>query len=144
MCSFGEFSRNDWPKLIHFKKDFSTYLFFASSLLGQKKELEKLSSFGTDGEKALIDAFSHEFHFSRHLTCFIHVCRNVKEELAKCDTSEEIKQSIVDIFGKPVGSTFIEGLVDANDEDDFQEMLKFLIEKWSGYKSCATFLWSAK
>lgn len=34
---------------------------------------------GTDGEKALIDAFSHKFHLSRHLTCFIYVHRNIKQ-----------------------------------------------------------------
>ena len=65
-----------------------------SSLLGQKKELEKLRSLGTDGKKALISAFSHEFYFSRHLTCFIPVRRNVKEELAKRDIFKEIEQSI--------------------------------------------------
>jgi len=49
------------PTLVHYKKSFQTYLFFASSLVGLKKELDHLHAFGTDGEKALFDAFSHEF-----------------------------------------------------------------------------------
>ena len=56
------------PVLIHYKKDFQMYLFFASSLVGQKKSWINCA-FGSDGEKASIDAFSHEFHLSRHLTC---------------------------------------------------------------------------
>lgn len=46
------------PVLIHYRKTFETYLFFASSMIGLKKELQNLHAFGTDGEKALIDAFS--------------------------------------------------------------------------------------
>ncbi len=71
------------PVLIHYKKTFQTYLFFASSMIGLKKELENIHAFGTDGEKALINAFSHEFRFAVHLTCFIHVRRNIKDELSK-------------------------------------------------------------
>ncbi len=128
------------PVLIHYKKDFQTYLFFASSLVGKKKELMKLRAFGTDGEKALIDAFSHEFHLSRHLACFIHVRRNIKEELSKCGVPQEVRGSILDdVFGKQVGSTFIEGLVDASDDCDFKEKLDLLIDKWSDLELCAPF-----
>lgn len=39
---------------------------------------------GTDGEQPLIDAFLHEFGFALHLTCFIHVRRNIKDKLSEC------------------------------------------------------------
>ena len=45
------------PIMIHYRKSFSMYLFFASTLLGMKPELSNLKSFGTDGEEALFDAF---------------------------------------------------------------------------------------
>ena len=52
------------PVLIHCKKTFSTYLFFASSLVGLCKKLLSVKAFGTDCEEALADAFSHEFSSS--------------------------------------------------------------------------------
>jgi hypothetical protein len=39
------------PILIHYRKSFSTYLFFTSSLVGLRKELCGIKAFGTDGEK---------------------------------------------------------------------------------------------
>jgi hypothetical protein len=51
------------PILIHYRKTFSTYLYFASTLIGLRRDLEKLQAFGTDGELALVDAFGHEFGF---------------------------------------------------------------------------------
>ena len=61
--------------LIHYRKTFATYLFFASSIIGQCPQLQGVLSFGTDGERALIDAFRHEFSFSQHLTCFIFMSK---------------------------------------------------------------------
>ncbi len=57
------------------------------------------------GEKVVIDAFSHEFHLSRHLACFVCVRRNIKEELSKSGVPQEVRGSILDdVFGKKVGS----------------------------------------
>ena len=55
------------PTLIHYCKTFHTYLFFVSTLVGLCHELQALQAFGTDSEKALADAFSHEFHYAIHL-----------------------------------------------------------------------------
>ena len=119
------------PVLIHYRKTFFTYLFFASSLVGLSPQLQGIRAFGTDGEKALIEAFSHEFRFSQHLTCFIHVRRNIKEELNKCSIPSEVAKIMLDdIFGHHLGTIFEEGLVDVSDDDDFQKKLDALIEKW--------------
>ena len=67
------------PACIHYKKNFPTYLFFASTLIGQCRALEGVRAIGTDGEQPLIEAFKHEFGFSQHLLCSIHVRRNVKQ-----------------------------------------------------------------
>ena len=72
------------PTLIHYRKTFSRYMFFASSMIGLEKNPASLRAFGTDGEKALSDDFFlPEFNFAQQLTCFIHVRRNIKEELTK-------------------------------------------------------------
>ena len=48
------------PVLIHYRKTYDTYLFFASTLIGMDRSLERVQAFGTDGERALGDAFCHE------------------------------------------------------------------------------------
>ena len=119
------------PGCIHYKKSFATYLFFASSVIGQCRQLEGVRALGTDGELTLIDAFKHEFGFAQHMTCFIHVRRNVKDKLRECNIPTQLSTNILDdIFGKKLGSVYIEGLVDAQDSSDFQEKVARLIEKW--------------
>ena len=119
------------PACIHFKKSFATYLFFASTLIGQCRELEGVRAIGTDGEKALLDAFKHEFGFAQHLTCFIHVRRNVKDKLNECNISSQFTIEILDdVFGNKIGTVYVEGLVDADDVDDFDAKLESLLTKW--------------
>ena len=100
-------------------------------MVGHCKEIEQLRVFGTDGEKALIDAFTHEFPFAIHLTCFIHVRRNIKEELAKNSLPPDVQAIILDdIFGKKIGTTLFEGLLDVNTEAEFDDKLELLQSKW--------------
>lgn len=104
-------------------------------MIGQCREIEKLRVFGTDGEKALVDAFTHEFPFALHLTCFLHVQRNIKDELATTDFTQDRRSEILDdIFGKRVGTTFYEGLVDTKKEDEFENKLDALLCKWKKMK----------
>jgi hypothetical protein len=119
------------PVLVHYKKTFATYLFFASSLIGQCPQLQGIRAFGTDGEKPLIEAFKHELGFSQHLTCFIHVRRNIKEKLNSCDASSDVINVVIDdVFGRRMGPVLQEGLVDASDADDFSAKLQNLLDKW--------------
>ena len=118
------------PCCIHYKRSFATCLFFASTIIGQCSQLEFVRAIGTDGEKALIDAFKHEFGFAQHLTCFIHVRRNVKSKLHECDIPSQLSIEILDdVFGKTVGTTRVQGLVDACSEMYFQEKLDELVKK---------------
>ena len=66
------------PTLVHYRKTFGTYLFPASSL---SPDLRAVRAFGTDGEKALADAFGHEYRYATRLSCFIHCRRNLKQQL---------------------------------------------------------------
>ena len=56
------------PTLVHYRKSFGTYLFFASSLIGLRQDLLALQAFGTDGEKALANAFGHEYRYATQLS----------------------------------------------------------------------------
>jgi hypothetical protein len=122
------------PVLVHYKKTFATYLFFASSIIGQCPQLQGVLSFGTDGERALIDAFRHEFSFSQHLTCFIHVQRNIKEKLNTSSIPCDVARLVLDdIFGRKLGTVYEESLVDASDVDDFQAKVESLLSKWRNH-----------
>ena len=119
------------PTLIHYRKTFHTYLFFASTLIGLRRQLEALRVFGTDGEKALSDAFSHEFRYAIHLTCFNHCRQNIKREMQQLGYPENVILEILnDIFGHQEGSTFFEGLVDSSNEEEFESKLVTLKEQW--------------
>lgn len=127
------------PVLTHYRKTFATYLVFASSLVGLSYQLEGIRAFGTDGEKALSDAFSHEFGFSQRLTCFIHVRRNIKDKLTECNIPPYLSQKILDdVFGKKLGCVLVEGIVGATDDRDFQNKLEALLQSWHNLEMPST------
>jgi len=114
------------------QKVFCKLSFFASSLIGLCPQLQAIRVFGTDGEQPLINAFSHEFGFSQHITCFIHVQKNIKEKLTNCNIPSNVVLKVLnDVFGYRMGTVFQEGLVDSADVEDFQVKLESLIEKWN-------------
>ena len=119
------------PVMIHYRKTYETYLFFASSLVGMSRGLIHLKAFGTDGELALSDAFSHEFSSADHLICSIHMQRNIKQKLIDLRLPETKRNEILkDICGKQCDETLYEGLVDAADSLEFDEQLDYLQKKW--------------
>ena len=113
---------------------FAAYLFFASTLVGMCRPLQGVRAFGTDGEQALAEAFGHEFAFSQRLNCFIHVRRNVKDKCNEFHIPSDVSQKILnDIFGAKLGGVFIEGLVDASGDNDFQRKVDDAIVSWQNY-----------
>ena len=58
------------PMLVHRRKPFSSYHFFASSLVSLKPSISHLQAFGTDGEENLFSAFSAQFSHAKHPRCF--------------------------------------------------------------------------
>ena len=102
-------------------------------------QLEGIRAFGTDGEKALSDAFTHEFGFSQRLTCFIHVRKNIKDKFSECSVPSSLSQQILDdIFGKRMGGTLVEGIVDASDDSDFQSKLENCLQSWRSFEVTST------
>ena len=111
-----------------YKKSFATYLFFASSVIGQCRQLVSVHVIGTDGEQALIGTFKHEFGYAQNLTCFFHVRRNVKDKLHQCLVPAQVSTSIS--LAKKVGTVYTEGLVDASDTIDFDKKTRVAVERW--------------
>lgn len=79
--------------------------------------------FGTDGDKALVEAFAHNFP---------HLCRNIHERLHTLGIPPSVAEALLtDIFGKQHGSTYIESLVDCRSEQEFDEKLQGLERTWN-------------
>ena len=120
------------PVLVHQRMDFATFNYFGSSLVGFNKCLRNIRAFGTDGQEALIEAFSHSFPSALQLRCFIHFKKNILEKLAQYGISGQIADEFVaDIFGKRSGSTYYEGLVDSASEEEFSERLNNCMHTWN-------------
>ena len=85
------------PTLLYYHKTFGTYLFFATSLIGLRPELQALQAFGTDGEKALANAFDHEYLYIA-----------VRTESNNFDPEVSVPE---DGFGTQLGEVFAKGLV---------------------------------
>jgi hypothetical protein len=124
------------PVMVHYKKSFSTYLFFASTLVGIRPELSKLKCFGTDGEQALFEAFQTAFPEAIHLLCSLHMKRNIKAKLRELGVSESVQQIVIsDIFGQQIGSQHLEGLIDSESNDEFGKGYDIISQKWKGLDS---------
>ena len=119
------------PVMIHYKKSFASYLFFASSLIGLRPGLSNLLCFGTDGEEALYGAFKQVFPKAMHLLCSIHFRRNIKAKLHDLKIQEDNQEVVIsDIFGKQVAMQQIEGLLDSEDIEEFEKGFEMLLKKW--------------
>ena len=119
------------PMLVHYRKDFRTFLYFASTVVGLCPQLERLQAFGTDGETALIEAMAHEFGFATHLLCAIHLRRNIKQQLHDLNFPVEHRRKVLDeIFGGRRGSVYLEGLIDAKSAEDLDLKLAALKPEW--------------
>lgn len=93
------------PALVHQQKDFASFNYFISTLISHDKRLQNLLSFGTDGDKAIISALSHNFSCAVQLRCFLHFKRNMQEKLHSYGISKTVSAEFVaDVFGKQCGS----------------------------------------
>ena len=119
------------PMLVHQRKTMQSYHFLASSIVGLCPDLVKLNTFGTDGEKALENAFALQFKKASHLLCFLHVKDSIVRKLREIGICGESSQSFMfDIFGKQEGTHRYTGLVDAENATEFDEQLGNLKETW--------------
>ena len=79
--------------------------------MGLRPALSDLKTFGTDGEKALSNAFQKVFKEAKHLRCFLHFKSNSEDRLKSLHIPKfQHIEFLPDVFGNP---TDFEGLVDA-------------------------------
>ena len=117
------------PIFVHMRKDFSTYHFFASSLVSLKPEIANLKAFGTDGEAALEKALSTTFPAAVHVRCFLHFKGNIENKLRELGLPSTVSKEIVcDIMGR--ASALEHGLVDAKDQDELEVLLGAVKSRW--------------
>ena len=121
------------PILVHQQKKFSSYNFFASTLIGLRPSLRNVLAFGTDGECELSKAFATNFPNAIHLRCFRHFRANLSSKLKDLAIPSSIADEfLLEIFGKTEDGIHTEGIVDAKDTEAFQGKLEALQEKWDG------------
>ena len=120
------------PMLIHYHKQFRNYNFFFSTLVGLHRPLSDIQAAGTDGEKNIIEALSHQFKNVILLRCFRHLRVNIERHLTTAGTPKAaIGHYIREIFGW-VDSDGVrkEGLVDSKDISEFENNLSTIKSIW--------------
>ena len=60
------------PLLVHQKVDFPSFNYSASTLIDLRRELKRVLAFGSDGDKALVEALPHNFPFALQFCCSLH------------------------------------------------------------------------
>lgn len=121
------------PIFVHVRKDFSTYHFFSSSLVGQRRQLSSLQAFGTDGELALESAFTATFPQAQHVRCFLHFRGNVERKLQELGIPRSVSSEIIkDIMGCP--TQLQRGLVDAESPEKLDDMLSGFKRRWNEFE----------
>ena len=101
-----------------------------SSLVSRKPELVQLQCFGTDGEAALVNAFSAIFTKALHLRCFLHFRQNFERKLQQLGVSAVVnKEYQKDIFGDPQSLQL--GLVDVVSNAELKSKFTSLQNRWN-------------
>ena len=119
------------PVLVHQRKNFSSFNYFANTLVCFSRQIKRIKAFGTDGDQALIEAFSHNFSEAKQLRCFIHLKQNISGKLKDTGMPPSVCQEFIsDIFGKKSNAMTEEGLVDSSSIAEFDARLQSCKETW--------------
>ncbi|CAB4017313.1 Mitogen-activated kinase kinase kinase A [Paramuricea clavata] len=124
------------PLLLSQTKSFDAYNYFFSKLVGLRKDTRNVLAYGTDGEEELYRALKYNFPHAVHLRCQMHFRENCKTQLMQSNIPKaQQKEILADIFGRKVGDTWENGLVDAKDEDDLRTKLSHCKDVWNRKES---------
>ena len=119
------------PILVYQRKNFSSLNYVANTLVCFNKQLQHIKVFGTDGDQALIETFSHYFSEAKQLRCFIHLKQNIASKLKDTGMPPSVCQDFLsDIFGKKSSAVIEEGLVDYSSVSEFDAHLQNCKEVW--------------
>ena len=120
------------PLLVHESKTEQTYRYLGSAMKQFNPHTGQLKAFGTDGERALSNAFREEFPDADHHRCFIHLRKNIEMKMSSLGIiGRDQNEFLCDIFGKSVAATSYHGIVDSDDADDFYAKLCSLEKVWN-------------
>ena len=104
------------PLFIHDNSDFETYSIFFSHLKIKLSDTDTSKLvFGTDDEKAMVNAITSSFPDSKHILCTRHLRQNANQKLTDAAVDKSDRNMILDkIFGDG-------GIIDADDTVCFEE-----------------------
>ena len=120
------------PVMIHSRKTRESYSQLCSTMRTLEPTLKNLLAFGTDEEKALIDAFESNFDSAVHVLCTRHLRNTFKTHFRRLGVSETIQQQMLnDVFGNTWDGVQQKGLIDATTEAQFNEMCERMREEWA-------------
>ena len=120
------------PLLVHHRKQFHTYNYFLSTLIGLRPGISSIQAVGTDGEKPLVDALARNFPYASQLRCFRHLQQNLETHLRDNQFPPNvINEYIHEVFGwGDTDGTVHEGLVNSYTVEDFDQHPKDLQPTW--------------
>ena len=99
-------------------------------------------AFGTDDEKALENGFNNNFERATHLSCEIHLKKNLEKKLIELGITGHVKDNVIfDVFGRQNGDVFESGLADAANKEEFENLLKCLKQRWSDAHSNGSYFY---
>ena len=127
----GEHPSMMGPLLVHYRKSKSSFNVLVDAMIDKQPNIKNLRVLGTDGESNLAKAFKQHCPSLIHLLCFNHVRRNIKDKLTSMKFPKPVITMVLhDIFGEQTGNVFQHGLVDSNDETDFERKVSQLKSVW--------------
>lgn len=69
------FPSNGWAMLVHHRKEFQSYNYFLSTLVGLNQQAAAVKAVGADdGEKTLVDAVLQNFPEAVHMSVALDIC----------------------------------------------------------------------
>ena len=115
------------PSLIHHRKLYSSYKHLPQVLGNIDPATKLVKAFGTDDEVNLFTALKDEWVEADHLSCFVHMKRNIERKLRDLGIKGgEAAKFLTEIFG----SSLEEGILDAESAQDFEARLLSLKTVW--------------
>ena len=116
--------------LVHQHKLKESYHYLISTMIGLRPSLSNIFAVGTDGESNLAKAILNCLPFAQHICCALHLSRDIQEKMK----SIGVPQHYQSLFLQDVMGSFqtpgMKGLVDAESDEEFDEMLLNLCPIW--------------
>ena len=112
------------PILVHMTRSYAAYSHLLAKLKEKEPNIDDVKATINDEEPGLIKALNTFLRNSIKLRCLEHFRQNVKDELKKLGIRGPQEKYFLDkIFGSVCGDVRVEGILDANDEEEFDNLL---------------------